>query len=114
MTTGCGQQADTLDYETWVLRHRISVTSDAMDIVIWKNRLDWAASIRGRDMVIRHARNGQLEAVTADSAGRFEMEFHVLGYRMEDRFEVLVGSLDAPVSFRLRAERDRLNEIPAG
>ncbi len=68
----------------------------------------------GTTVFIRHTRNGQLEAVATDAAGRYETEFHVLGFRADDHFEVHVGSLDAPVSFRLRAERDRLNEIPAG
>ncbi len=68
----------------------------------------------GTDVFISHTRNGQLEAVAVDASGQFETEFHVLGFRADDRFEVRVGSLEAPVRIRLQAEPGRLNEIPAG
>jgi rhodanese-related sulfurtransferase len=55
------------------------------------------------DVFIRNIRNGQLEAAATDSSGRFETGFHVLGYRADDRFEVRVGSLDAPVTYRISA-----------
>ncbi len=44
----------------------------------------------------------------------FETDFHVLGYRPYDRFEVLVGSYDAPVSACLRAVPGKLNRVPPG
>ena len=50
------------------------------------------------DVFIRNTRNGQLEAAATDANGRFETAFHVLGYRPDDRFEVRVGSLEAPVA----------------
>ena len=68
--------------------------------------------LTGTDVFIRHVRNGQLEAVATDASGRFETDFHVLDFRAEDRFDVLVGSLEASVSTSLQAAPGRLNRIP--
>ena len=56
------------------------------------------------DIFVRNLRNGQLEAAATDEAGRFEMAFHVYGYRLTDRFEIKIGALDAPVHSRVRVK----------
>ena len=57
------------------------------------------------DVFIRNARNGQLEAAGTDANGRFQTGFHVYDSRADDRFEVLIGSLEAPVVARLTTQQ---------
>ena len=56
--------------------------------------LDGARPIAHTDVFIRNQRNGQLEAAATDADGRFATGFRVYDYRPDDRFTVLVGSLD--------------------
>ena len=54
-------------------------------------------SAETNSLFIRNLRNEQLEVALIGTDGRFQTEFHVLDYQINDRFEVRVGGLDHPV-----------------
>ena len=90
-----------------------NVTSTASTTVIrFKGELlENQNTVAGQDLFLQHARSGQLEAVRTDSQGQFELEFHIYEYQDDDRFNLIVASLDNQPVMQLSANPDSPNII---
>jgi rhodanese-related sulfurtransferase len=67
--------------------------------------------VAGQDLFLQHARSGQLEAVRTDTRGRFELDFHLYGYEVDDQFNLIVANLNNPPAIRLYADPDNPNFV---